>query len=687
MRLFIAEKPSVAKAISESLGIVKRDKGFITCKNGDLVTWCVGHVLEQAEPDAYTSDDIPKTKSGKKLWREEDLPIIPEKWLLEVKKETKDQVKVIQSLLKQASVVINAGDPDREGQLLIDEVLDYFHFKGETLRYWASAQDEASVQKALSALKPNKAFEKFGLAARARSKADWLYGMNLSRAYTLASKRTGAPVLLSVGRVQSAVLNLIVTRDKQIKNFRPKNYFRIIAEINHKNGSFIASWKPTEEQNGLDEENRLLDEKIADALLAKIQNKTGEITSFEEKAGKLEPPLCLDLGSLQIKANAKYGFSSEEVLNICQSLYEIHKLTSYPRSDCGYLPEDQFKEAPEVLSSLSKNYPALSSLIAKANTALKSKVWNDKKITAHHGIIPTKKIGDLSQLSDKEIKIYDLICRTYLAQFFSAQTFQNTKIDISISEEKFTAQGKTITSKGWTEILSTEKEENSKEGEEDKEQTLPKVAQNDPILCQKSEKKSLQTKPPRPFTEGTVISAMINVHKFIDDPKQQKILKDGEGIGTPATRASILSELKKKEYIEEKGKNLLSTKLGQELIDCLNPKIKSPVMTAVFERFLKQIEDGSMTEEAFITLSSKEVTLEVARLKDPKINLHITAPSPKITGKISSKYKCPKCRSPLSRRASKNKKGTYWWGCTNYPTCKETFFDEKGKPVAPKKKA
>ena len=276
MRLFIAEKPSVAKAIGDVLGVVDKKNGYFVCQNGEYITWCFGHMLESAEPDFYLSDDIPKDNNGRKIWREEDLPIIPapENWVKVPKADSKEQLNRIGELIKNASQIVNAGDPDREGQLLVDEVLEYFNNKAPVLRYWVNAIDTATIKKGLDTLKDNTDFIRYGEAAAARDKADWLIGMNLSRAYTLKAQRGGSRVLLTVGRVQTPTLAMVVKRDREIENFKPKLHYSIGATLKYNNQMFNAEWQMKDEQQGTDEEGRLIDEKIITEVINNIKNKT-----------------------------------------------------------------------------------------------------------------------------------------------------------------------------------------------------------------------------------------------------------------------------------------------------------------------------------------------------------------------------------------------------------------------------
>lgn len=681
-RLFIAEKPSVAKAIVEALGVVSRHGSYTVCSNGDdVVAYCVGHIMEQAEPDEYTPADVPKNeKTGKKIWREEDLPIIPTDWKLKPKPELKDQVNAIRDLLKKKpAIIVNAGDPDPEGQLLVDEVLEHFGYQGTVLRYWCAAQDQISVKRALVDLRSNNQFVPLGRAALARSRADWLIGMNLSRAYTLAAQRNGTRVLLTAGRVQSAVLALAFDRWNKITTFKPVSHYKISAEIQHPLGAFHATWKPSEGKEGFDEDGRLVNSDVAEQVASSVTGKSGAISSFEQKPGTKGQPEAWTLAKLQIAANAKYGLPVSTTLEICQRLYETHKLTSYPRVDCGLLPESQFADGPAVLAALKEVNPNLTAIIEQADTSIKSKTWNDKKMAElkapHHGIIPTQERGDLSRLTESERLVYDLIVRRYLAQFFPPQKFERTVIQVEVGGERFQASGKVIIDPGWTAVISDD--ENSRdEASQAEKQNLPKVKVDDNIHCLRGEYKSLKTEPPAQFTEGSLVEAMLNIYKYVDDPNQKKLLKDGDGIGTEATRGPLIKELKNRGYLEDKGKATVISELGRSLVSILHPSVKSPAMTALFERIMKMIQAGEISVDDFVARQAALVTKEVSRLKTATITISGTTQR----SVQLSNHKCPHCGSPLARRRSTKGKGAFWWGCSGYPKCTAAFSDSKGSP-------
>ncbi|MFA7523158.1 MAG: DNA topoisomerase III [Halothiobacillaceae bacterium] len=674
MRLFIAEKPSVAKAIAAELGTTGKGDGYIEC-GSDKVTWCFGHMLEQADPDEYTPDDVPRGQSGRKVWRVDELPIIPDAWILKPKDDAKKQLNIIGKLLKESSEVVNAGDPDREGCLLVDEVLEHFRYSKPVRRFWVSAQDSVSVRRGLDALKNNADYRGWSDAARGRQRADWLIGMNLSRAYTLRAQRGGSRALLTVGRVQTPTLALVVGRDKDIEGFKPVPYHTIRAEIQHAGGSFMAGWKAKEDQAGLDPEGRLVDTAVANAIVEKVTGKAGELAEYKQEAKKQNQPLAFALSDITALASSRFGYSAEDVLNACQSLYETHKLTSYPRTDCAYLPESQHADAPRVLEAVRQVNPELAAIIDGGDPRIKSPTWNDKKITAHHGIIPTMHKGSTAGLNDKERNIYGLIVRAYIAQFYPVHEYMHTTVAANIEGETFAASGKVVTKNGWRDVYETADEDDEKDAEEGGNQRLPAMKRNDSVTCAQATRKDAKTKPPARFTEGTLIRAMENIHKYVTDSEHKKLLRDGDGIGTSATRASIISELKRREFLEVKGKHIVSTTLGRSMIAALPEVVKSPVLTALYERMLKSIEQGSAELGAFIAKQEAFIRDQVAKANDGAVSIA----GGKEATPVSSLHKCMACGAGLSRRPSK-KKGHFWWGCSNYPTCKQTYPDIKGRP-------
>ncbi|MCK9709864.1 DNA topoisomerase 3 [Pseudomonas syringae] len=680
MRLFIAEKPSLAKGIAAVLGQTGKGKGFIEC-GSDVVTWFFGHMLEQADPDTYTAEDAPRTDKGKKIWRTEDLPIIPTEWKYNAREDAQEQLDIVKKLYEKADEIVHAGDPDREGQLLVDQPIKLLFGEGKPVkRFWASALDATSVKRALDGMKPNEDFAGYANAAEARGRADWLIGMNLSRAFTLKAMRGGSRALLTVGRVQTPTLNLVVIRDRAIEGFKPIPFHGIRAAFKHENGQFLADWRASETQEGLDEEGRLTKTSVADALVKSLSGQTAKITTYKQEPKSAGQPKGLSQTDITALAAKAFGYTGAQVLATCQSLYETHKLTTYPRTDCSYLPESQHSDAAEILGILKDVVPHLNGLIEGANPKIKSKTWNDAKVTAHHGIIPTVTRGDVSKLSEAERNIYDLVVRYYLAQFYPAHEFLKTSVGLDLAGELFVAHGNVVTKSGWHEVFGADDSSESDDGSEgDSEsldsQSLPRMEEGDAAACLKVLRRDSKTKPPARFTEGTLPQAMENVHKFVDDKEHKKLLREGDGIGTTATRSGIIEELKARNFLASKGKALVSTELGRSMIDALPEAVKSPVLTAMFERILSGIESGSADMNDFMAKQEAFVRDQVEKANQGSVKIAGAKQAPV----VSKVHFCTQCKKGLIRRAGK-KTNTSFWSCSGYPQCSASYPDFKGKP-------
>lgn len=603
MKLFIAEKPSVAKAIAEQLGTPVRKEGY-WISGDNYITNCAGHLFEMAPPDAYSEEY--------KRWVMDSLPIIPDAWKLQPKEQTKKQLKIIGELLKRSDVdmVIHAGDPDNEGQLLVDDVLEHFKNRKPTYRFWVSAQDPVSIRNGLQALKLNKEYQGYGLAAKARQRADWLIGMNFTRAYTLLSQAKGHKGTTTIGRVQTPTLALVVKRDREIENFVPIPYYVITATVNVGTGQLLMRWNPKEGQPGLDEENRLINPQAAQELVNKVFQQTGKITQIKREKKQNNQPKGFSLTGITLKASSLYGYGAETVLKICQSLYERHKILTYPRTDCDYLPESQHELAPTILATIAANVPALQSFVDAANPNIKSPIWNDKKITAHHAIIPTVLKCDLNNLTVQERNVYMLVVQNYLAQFFPAYQYWLTTIDAVIEDELFCARGADEIEKGWKALFR-----NEAQNEEEDIQSIPAIEEGQDAACNNIEAKPTKTKPPKRFTEATLQLAMENIYKYVDDADEKALLKEGDGIGTSATRATIISELLRREFLEADKKFIISTESGRRHIDQLPLTLKSPAVTAAFQTLLSEIKDNAMTVDDFLLIQKDFVIDQIVVTK------------------------------------------------------------------------
>lgn len=712
--LYIAEKPDIGRAIAAFLwpnGDYKKEQNCIT--HGDTtVSWCAGHILHQADPEAYSGEYA--------KWK--NYPCIPAKWIMQPLKSAEPLLKTIQQKLKTADVVIHAGDPDREGQLLVQEVLEYCGYTGSVKRLLINAKDDVSMKRAFDNIEDNSKYEALYQSGLARSEADWLIGMNLTRAYSVHAQRYNYTETMRIGRVKIPTLALVVRREKEIKNFHSKDFFVLAATYTKDSIPFKASYVP-DDSVPTDEEGRILDENVLKAVKEKVTGAKAVVEAVEIKHGKKQPPLPHSLDSLQVLANKKLGYSPSDVLKTCQSLYE-KKYTTYPRSDCNYIPVSQHEDATRILTML-RNYGLPAAVTANPN--LTSKAFNDSKVTAHHAIIPTG--VEPKDLSDMEANIYQLIAEYYCVQFYPPYEFNKVNFTIKTADCTFKGSGTIPTVMSFMQILHERKDKDS-----DDNAVLPKMSKGDVIEKAAYEIQKKKTAPPKRFTEGTLLAAMTNIWRYVapDNPNRDK-LKEIKGIGTPATRNNIIDDLessnskghKVQPYIVKKGKELVPTNLGCTLIDIVDPSMTYPDTTAIMEYELAKIADADDPEtkrkeylNAVIDMMNKNIkraesidfppppgqklipcpyckTGHLLRLYSPKIKKHFWCCSNKeCTSPVTKKtvyYEdndgapvmafCPADKAPLNKL---NGKFGAFWKCR---VCGATYNDKKGQPdFTPKKK-
>lgn len=710
MKLWIFEKPSVASAVAAHLKKphVRKD-GYIETGDG-CVSWCVGHVLEQCPPDTY--DEKYKAFPGNL----DDLPIIPKKgeWKLQISESKRKQVSVLKQLLSKCTSVVNGGDEGREGQLLVDEVIEYFKCKKPVQRILLNAMDAKSINKAINNLQDNNKFRSLYESALGRSRADWLMGMNATRLYTGLAKKQNFFGVLSVGRVQTPVLNIVVKRDEEIENFIPKDYFMVYAHFSdpaQKELPFKTRWLPPgqtleaadkqekkdvsgeesdddiDDSNNnlsskpiwLDESNRIIDKNEALRIAQEVRDaKKGIVSKYINKEADEYAPLPFTLTGLQVLLNRMYGFSAQQVLDTCQSLYESGHLT-YPRTDCNYLPLSQFSESTEVFNAIQKSGTFVSKYISQANNTIKTRAWDDSKLGEHHAIIPTTSSPDFSKLTDAAKKTYDIVAKHYLAQFFPHCKVDKASVEVSIANHRFAASGRVVKNPGWRILFSGDKE--TKESTP----TLPVLTQGLSVDCLKSEVEDKKTAPPPRFTQGSLLDIMENVHRLVSDPVEKKKLKAVEGIGRSATRAGIINTLLKRTYIIEKGKELHSTEFARAFVKSLPKQFIDPGLTARWEAALDAIAQNKYTLEEFEKTMGNFITKSILSEKNQDL-----PPLPQPAGaKTSTSYtkssggsgaskstakgkKCPKCgKGVMVNREVKNgpNAGKKFKGCSNYPNC------------------
>ncbi|NRB56911.1 MAG: DNA topoisomerase III, partial [Salinicola sp.] len=613
-----------------------------------------------------------------KRWSLESLPIRPAQWKNTVRKDASKQFKVIQGLLKQCSEVVISTDSDREGETIGREILDACRYRGRVSRLWLSALDEASIRKALATIRPGESTYPLYQAGLGRSRADWLVGMNLTRAFSVLAQQQGHQGVLSVGRVQTPTLALVVRRDQEIARFVPKPFWDVVANLQAQGGQFQAKWLPTN-ADWLDEEDRCINQEAARTVAVRCQGAQATVASVETSRKREGAPLVMDLGTLQQECSKRFGFGAQQVLNIAQSLYETQKATSYPRTDCRYLPTSMLSEVGAVVTALLHSDEKLAPVIERLDQNLKSRVWNDSKITAHHGIIPTTIPCRIDRMREEEFRVYDLVRRHYLAQFLPAHEYDQTDAQLDLAGETFVASGRQVRVEGWRALFPRGKGK-GQDGDDEQEasgaQALPPLCQGESCAVVDLMVKDRQTQPPKPFAEGTLISAMKNAARFVTDERLRARLRESAGIGTEATRAGIIETLLKRRFIRKKGRTIVSTPVGQGLIAALPPQISNPGMTALWEQALDQVAEGAMTLDDFMerqgALLDKLIGIALQR---PQLNLP-EAPS----------ETCPKCQAKKRKRKSSN--GPFW-SCSHYPDCDGTKAISKARPQrhSPKKAA
>ncbi|EPS4527419.1 DNA topoisomerase III [Citrobacter koseri] len=660
MRLFICEKPSQGRDLANVLGATKRGDGFLTGP-GIAVTWAVGHLLETAPPEAYG------TQYGKP-WSLSALPILPAPWQVVVKKETQDQFKVIERLLRQVDDVVIATDADREGEVIARELLDYCCWEGPVQRLWLSALDELSIRAALQDLRPGQATLGMYHAGLGRARADWLIGMNLSRLYTLRAAEAGFDGVVSVGRVQTPTLALVVRRDREIASFVPKPYWQVKAILSAGGITFPAQWIPAKVYT--DEEKRCVHHNIAQQVVQLCrQAGVATVTECETKREKSAAPLAFSLGTLQQACGQLWDMSPQQVLDTAQSLYEKHKATTYPRTDCGYLPESMREEIPAILSAIQRSDPECTSLLSGLNVSFVSRIWNDKKITAHHGIIPTRNAFQMSALSEAERRVYMLIRCNYLAQFLPLHESDITRLQLDIGGQLFLTTGRTEVIKGWKVLFGKDEEESA--GDDKDDIALPPLVKGERCGVSGAEVVQQMTRPLAHYTFATLIGAMMNASAFVTDIALRKVLKDNAGLGTEATRAGIVEQLLKRGFIVRKGKQLRATELGTDVIDALPTQITDPGMTALWEQALDEVAAGRLSLNDFLQRQVEWTRKLVSLGGQQRVNIRIPPTPP-----------CPLCGGKT--RLRKGQKGDFW-GCQRYPDCKGIINSDSGKRKSTRK--
>lgn len=586
MKLVIAEKPSVAGEISKVIGASKKENGYYS-GNGYYVSWCVGHLIELAEPEDYNVTY--------KKWRSDDLPIIPDTYKTKIVEKTATQYKILEQLANRSDVesLICATDAAREGELIFRLVYEKTGCKKPFKRLWISSMEESAIKSGFENMKDGKEYDNLHAAAECRQRSDWLVGINITRLYTTIYGK-----LLHVGRVQTPTISLIVKRQLEIKNFKSKTTFAAIADF----GTFKAISRDFENKNE------------AEQLAARCKGKIGTVKSVEKENKKENPPALYDLTTLQRDANRLLGYSAQQTLDVAQALYE-KKLATYPRTESRYITADMENSTKALIHRLIQNKILGEDVIDAYDTNFikMNQIVNDKKVTDHHAIIPTTQIGisDIAGLPTAEKNIMLLIIMRVLTAPYAPHIFEATKATINIVGEDFKTSGKEIIQEGFKSIEKRIKDiikeaEREPVDSSDENATLPPLQKGDAFDVVDSTLKTKKTQPPKPYTEDTLLSAMETAGRSITDESLKEAMKDC-GLGTPATRANVIENIIKSGYIERNKKQLIPTETAYAFNELVTDKLKEAEMTAEWEKKLEAIKDGKMAKEVFMMEISEYV--------------------------------------------------------------------------------
>ena len=574
--LVLTEKPSVAKDIARVLGCKKSGNG---CLIGDryVITWALGHLVTLADPEAY---------DGKyKTWRMEDLPMLPEKMKLVVIPQTSKQFKAVSALLNsnEFSELVIATDAGREGELVARWIIQKAHFKKPMKRLWISSQTDKAIKEGFANLKPSRQYDSLARSAQCRAEADWLVGLNISRALTCKHNAQ-----LSAGRVQTPTLAMIVKREDEILKFRPKDYYNVRVYFNE----FSALYKDSKGQayiGDIDSAQRIADE---------VKGARGTFTEVKKVFKHKAPPAAYDLTELQRDANRKYSYSAKQTLSLMQSLYETHKLLTYPRTDSRYITKDVVPTLTERLKAIAVGpYREAANALIRGRSIETKYIVNDAKVTDHHAIIPTEQYVDLNRLTRDERNIYDLVVRRFLAVLSPACEYDEVQVKATFGRHNFYAKGQIIRSPGWKSAYN---QADADDEDEENEGTLPVINQGAPAFAKDCRVLTKQTKPPARYTEATLLTAMENPSGQIDSGELRDVLKTSGGLGTPATRADIIEKLFDSFCVERRGKEIVPTSKGRQLIGIVPADLKSAELTAKWEQRLSMIAEGKENDRQFI---------------------------------------------------------------------------------------
>ena len=578
--LVLAEKPSVGRELARVLGCKQSGEGFLEGEKY-IVTWALGHLVELAAPEDYD-----------KAWAKWDmltLPMLPEPMKTVVIPQTGRQFRAVQAQMRRGDVdeLVIATDAGREGELVARWIMEKAGWRKPARRLWISSQTDKAIREGFAHLRPASEYDNLFRSARARSEADWLVGLNVTRALTCKHNAQ-----LSAGRVQTPTLALIVDREEEIRRFAPKDFWTVAVRL----PGFTATWR---DQNG---QARLFDQARAEALTDKLAGKTGVLTEVKKTWKQTPPPAAYDLTELQRDANKKYAYSAKETLAILQNLYEVHKVVTYPRTDSRYIPDDVVPTLPERLRSvLVEEYKPLAQELLRSRPLQTKYLVNNAKVTDHHALLPTEEQVDLWRLTGPERNIYDLIVRRFLAVLLPPFQYEEVSLTLTVEGEKLHAKGKIVKDPGWKAAYDrTFTLEDDEEDEDEREQSLPELRQGERLPVQSVKLNPGRTAPPKRYTEATLLTAMEHPAAQMSDREQGKILEETGGLGTPATRADIIEKLFSAFYVERRGKELVPTSKGVQVVGLAPEELRSAALTARWEKRLGDIAQGKEREQTFV---------------------------------------------------------------------------------------
>ena len=577
--LVLAEKPSVGRDLAKVLNCNQGGNGCLM-GNKYIVTWALGHLVTLADPEAYGEKY--------KTWSLDNLPMLPNKMELVVIKETSKQFGIVKSLLKRPDVdeLVIATDSGREGELVARWIIIKAGFAKPIKRLWISSQTDKAIKDGFNNLKPGREYENLYKSAECRAEADWLIGLNVTRALTCKHNAQ-----LSAGRVQTPTLAMIVERENEIRRFVPKDYWSINANVS----GFSLQW-----QDKVSGQTRLFNKQQAEEILSKVKGQEGNVIEVKKEAKEELPPLAYDLTELQRDANRKYSYSAKQTLGIMQKLYETHKIVTYPRTDSRHITEDIVPTLPDRLKSISVGpYAEAAKALLRGRIKTTKRFVDSSKVTDHHAIIPTEQYVNLGDLDREERNIFDLIAKRFIAVLSPAFEYEQTTVKVDVKGELFYAKGKIVKSKGWKAVYEGQPNEDNASDEE-QDQNLPDVKKGDKLKLISAQLNNGKTKPPARYTEATLLTAMEHPGKFIENDALREAMDKTSGLGTPATRADIIEKLFNSFCMERRGKEIHPTSKGIQLVDMVPVDLKSPELTAKWEQRLALISKGKSNPGEFV---------------------------------------------------------------------------------------